>query len=60
MGEDLAHQLTLTRLLQSVQPDYAPVQISSAADFLNRIAGVTSLPVTLCSYGATCAEVREI
>jgi adenylosuccinate synthase len=59
IGEDLAHQLTLTQLLQSARPQYDPEPIHSAPAFLDRIAGITSLPVILRSYGATCADVRE-
>jgi adenylosuccinate synthase len=57
--EDLDHQLSLTKLLQSARPIYNVEPIRSAPDFLERITGVTSLPVALCSYGATFADVRE-
>lgn len=56
---DLDHQLSLTHLIQRARPLYNTEPIRSAPDFLKRIAGVTSLPVALCSYGATCAHVRE-
>jgi adenylosuccinate synthase len=59
-GEDLAHQWMLTNLLLSARPQYAPEPIDSAPAFLDRIASATALPVVLCSYGATCAEVREM
>jgi adenylosuccinate synthase len=59
VSEDLDHQLSLTHLLQSARPLYNAEPIRSAPDFLERITGVTSLPVAFCSYGATCAEVRE-
>lgn len=59
-GEDLIHQLNLTNLLQSARPQYAEEPIASAPAFLDRIASVTPLPVILQSYGATCAEVREM
>jgi adenylosuccinate synthase len=58
-SEDLDHQLLLTRLLQSAHPLYNAKPIRSAPDFLGRIAGVTSFPVAFCSYGSTCADVRE-
>jgi adenylosuccinate synthase len=58
-SEDLDHQLSLTHLLQSACPLYNAEPIRSAPDFLERITGVTSLPVAFCSYGATCADVRE-
>lgn len=60
IGEDLTHQLTLTRLLQSVRPQYDSDPVVSTPAFLNRIGSVTSLPVLLRSYGATCADVREM
>ena len=56
---DLSHQLVLTKLLESARPQYAVESISSGEDYLKRLAAVTSLPVTLCSYGETCADVRE-
>ncbi len=58
-SRDLGHQLSLTHLLQTALPEYCAEPICSASDFLNRITGVTSLPVVVCSYGATCADVRE-
>ncbi len=58
-SKDLHHQLSLTHLLQNVHPQYDLKPICSAADFLIRIARVTSLPVAFCSYGATCTDVRE-
>ena len=58
-SNDLSHQLSLTHLLQNARPGYCAEPICSAPDFLNRITGVTSLPVIFCSYGATCADVRE-
>lgn len=60
IGEDLTHQLTLTNLLQSARPQYGSDPIDSARGFVNRIASVTSLPIVLRSYGATCADVREM
>jgi adenylosuccinate synthase len=59
VGQDLDHQLSLTKLLQSVSPLYDAESIRSAPDFLERLAGVTSVPVVFCSYGPTCADVRE-
>jgi adenylosuccinate synthase len=58
-GEDLTHQLTLTRLLQNARPQYNSEPIHSAPALMDRVATVTSLPVILCSYGPTCADVRE-
>jgi len=57
-GEDLDHQLSLTHLLQNARPEYNLKPIRSIPDFLDRITGVTSLPIAFCSYGATCADVR--
>lgn len=57
-NEDLDHQLSLTHLLQNACPEYDAKPICSVTDFLDRIAGVTSLPVAFCSYGTTCADVR--
>jgi len=57
---DLSHQLSLTRLLQSARPQYSPEPVHSVPAFLDRIAGVTSLPVILGSHGPTCAGVREM
>jgi adenylosuccinate synthase len=54
---DLAHQNMLTGMLLTAQPQYAMEPIDSAPVFLDRIASVTSLPVILRSYGATCADV---
>ena len=59
LSEDLDHQLSLTHLLQSARPLYNVEPIRSVPDFLERITGVTSLPIAFCSYGATCADVRE-
>jgi adenylosuccinate synthase len=58
-NEDLSHQSMLTRMLFNAQPHYAPEVIGSAAAFLDRIASITDLSVSLRSYGATFAEVRE-
>jgi adenylosuccinate synthase len=60
IGEDLTHQVTLTKLLQNALPQFASDPIHSAPSFMDRIAGVTSLPVIFRSYGATCADVRGI
>jgi len=60
VGEDLDHQLKLTHLLQSARPQYNADSIRSVPDFLDRITSVTSLPAALGSYGATCADVREL
>jgi adenylosuccinate synthase len=56
---DLTHQSTLTNLLLRAAPQYSSTPIDSASAFLERIAGVTSLPVTPRSYGPTYADVRE-
>lgn len=58
-GEDLIHQSKLTELLMHVRPQYAADPIESARGFLNRLAAVTTLPVLLCSHGATCDDVSE-
>lgn len=58
IGEDLSHQNKLTQLLQLAQPRYASEPISSAEEFLDKISHVTHLPVTLRSYGPTCADVH--
>jgi len=55
---DLAHQSILTNLLESARPRYASDSIHSDRNYLERIAGVTDLPVVLRSYGNTCAAVR--
>jgi adenylosuccinate synthase len=57
--KDLDHQISLTSLLQRARPKYDSKPISSAADFLERIAGVAKLPVVFGSYGQTCADVSE-
>jgi adenylosuccinate synthase len=59
-GEDLSHQSMLTKLLLSAQPQYAAESIHSPKAFLNCIASVTDLPVTLGSYGPSFAEVRKV
>lgn len=56
---DLARQFALTQLLESARPHYRVGTIRSVPDFLSHLAGVTSLPVTLVSYGATCADVCD-
>ncbi len=58
-AEDLPYQSMLTELLVRARPQYAPEPIDSAPAFLERIAGVTRLPVVLRSYGVTCADVRK-
>jgi hypothetical protein len=55
----LTTKFLLTNLLQDARPHYNAEPILSAPDFLERIAGVASLPAAFCSYGATCADVRE-
>jgi adenylosuccinate synthase len=56
-GAGLDHQLSLTHLLNNVRPQYSEAPICSVRDFLDRIAGVSSLPVAFQSHGATCADV---
>jgi adenylosuccinate synthase len=58
-GEDLDHQTALTRLLLSVRPEYDSRPIDSAADFLERVAGIAGLPIVMRSFGATPDEVSE-
>lgn len=55
---DLDHQSTLTQLLSEARPQYASATIDSAEQLLDRIAGVTSLPVALRSYGAAHTDIR--
>ena len=55
----LITKFLLTNLLQDARPLYNAEPIRSAPNFLERITGVASLPVAFCSYGATCADVRE-
>jgi adenylosuccinate synthase len=59
-GEDLAHQSTLTALLQNARPQYAAEPIDSAQSFVERLASVTSLPLILRSHGPICADAREL
>ncbi|MEZ0274902.1 MAG: adenylosuccinate synthetase [Roseimicrobium sp.] len=56
-GEDLEHQSMLTDLLMRAQPQYASALVDSADALLERIAGVTTLPVVWCSHGPTSADV---
>lgn len=55
--QDLDHQNSLTRLLSEARPHYAAEFIDSAGSLLERIAGVTPLPVVLGSYGNTSPAV---
>ena len=57
--QDLDYQLKLTHLLQSARPQYSAEPVCSPSAFLERIIGITYLPVTLVSYGETWAEVHE-
>ncbi len=59
VGKNLDHQLTLTQMLHRVRPIYDSEPIRSGVDFLERVKEVTGRPITLCSHGATCAEVGE-
>lgn len=58
-GQDLSHQLALTRLLEHARPHYHSTPIKSAPAFLERLAGVTRLPVAFRSYGATHDDVHD-
>lgn len=58
-GQDLGHQLSLTRLLQSATPIYSEKPVRSEAEFLERLAEVTSLPARFRSHGPTADDVRE-
>ncbi len=49
---DLQHQATLTKLLENALPQYSENAIESARKYLERLAGVTELPVILRSYGS--------
>ena len=50
---DLEHQRRLTRLLSEIRPRYAECPIRSDEEFLERLSGVTALPVVMVSYGPT-------
>lgn len=54
---DLSHQISLTRLLESARPHYAPESISSEDDYLERLASVTDLPAVCRSYGNKSSDV---
>jgi len=56
----LITKFLLTNLRQNARPLYNAEPIRSVPDFLERITGVASLPAAFCSYGATCADVREM
>jgi adenylosuccinate synthase len=58
-GEDLNHQSMLTDLLMHAQPQYAAEPVDSAEALLERIAGVSAVPVAWCSYGPTAGSVRS-
>jgi adenylosuccinate synthase len=55
---DLDRQCALTHLLKNACPQYSAAPICSVPDFLDRISGVTSLPVAFGSYGPTWADVQ--
>jgi adenylosuccinate synthase len=57
--QDLVHQTMLTNLLWRAEPRFAAESIDSAPSFLERIAGLSSLPIVLRSYGNSFASVRE-
>lgn len=59
-GEDLAHQAGLTRLLLEARPQFDPAPLQSPREFLDRLAGVTDLPVLLGSHGATAESVGQV
>jgi adenylosuccinate synthase len=54
---DLVHQEMLTGLLARVRPEYASECVRTDNDFLDRLSGVTPLPVVFRSYGNTCEDV---
>jgi adenylosuccinate synthase len=56
---DLTHQQSLTTLLFEATPVFDPSLISSAAVFLDHLAGVTDLPVKMTSHGNTHRDVVE-
>jgi adenylosuccinate synthase len=57
--QDLLHQTMLTNLLWRAEPRFSTESVDSASSFLERVAGVTPLPVILRSYGNHFAAVRE-
>ena len=59
-GADLEHQHSLTRLLENARPQYKEEPIRSVLDFLDRITGITDLPLVLGSYGVNWDDVRQL
>jgi len=55
---DLDRQRSLTHLLNNACPQYRAAPVGSVPDFLDRISGVTALPVAFGSYGPTWADVH--
>ena len=56
---DLDRQRSLTHLLNNACPQYRAAPVGSVPDFLDRISGVTALPVAFGSYGPTWADVQR-
>lgn len=56
---DLAHQQTLTALLQRATPLYAPQEVGCAQALVERFEAVSNLPVVAGSYGPTHDNVRS-
>ena len=55
---DLSHQVTLTKLLENAQPQYAVTPIDSESAYFKRLASVTDLPVVFRSRGNASANVE--
>lgn len=56
---DLAHQQTLTALLQRAAPLYQQQEVACAQALVERFEAVSGLPVVAGSYGPTHASVRS-
>jgi len=56
---DLDRQRSLTHLLKNACPQYRAAPVGSVPDFLDRIRGVTAVPVAFGSYGPTWVEVQR-
>jgi len=55
---DLSHQVTLTKLLENAQPQYATEPVNSESAYFKRLASVTGLPVVFRSRGNASANVE--
>lgn len=55
---DLSHQAKLAALLDKASPGYDPRTLKNETDYLDRLSGLTPLPVLFRSYGNTAGEVR--